>query len=939
MNTAKELIPIIHHVLCEEDVIESNSLEDQIVRNVMNYLEHLPTAFSGFHRSAFYEQLSELTKKIMIEKSQDIANVDIDQLTLEIGRIIEEQLHALSGDTALVNTNIQWAKGEKKENNFNSFSIFNFDDLPPLEALSDILEDIDENITSSIAWERLLTFDYHDLLEHPQWLSVIETLKKGLSDEQSLKEKALLTVYSICFRFLQAFNEYPQCGDLMSVLADHFVHLWTSISNPGFKTFTWSKLSEEVDGNIIWLECSQKLSRLTKAQLSLFNMLWKTYITSQHSFSPDTNNRLTSSFVYLLSNGMIKFENSSCPMLFTIAGNECLLNTVTAMVKSCDPFVFLHQDICCNFSTNLQLHLMDVLRYGKITKAFGHSDFHCLCVGLAIIHITMSSKFPKLYAIQGIVDPHSAKYDSETSDRSSTKLTSIEVPGTNQKYSILVCDHSQSSSNWGQIVSNRWKLYASRRHTIEKNPDDGFSLPLTEVLDDLLSSTKHLSASELTGRVEGHWVSLVDSFCEYFKINIVHCSQAEIHQNKASESSTATLVFKMFLNIIISLGEKCGVSLLFENSLQKLNELVLSFAGSVTLSVYSIDSSIVESLKRLLSLLSMLVAPLDDSSRSKHLVLCQMLLRMMLFNTDLLAKPAPYMLNFSELKSRRILSHYLILSQCRSSYHCRADSAMQLFHSINTLINYNASGIVTESDCTLLLLISSQLSLWSSLLDKQSLSTLVQLLLDRLTVDPFAFENQFSVLEVGTYRAFPLVVFEMLYGLIGLHYEHLFALVKVDEYLEGYHERLQRIPRVRVTLSSENVVPPNFTIEHRLKTFDFLSESSIGKFGSVVGGIYVDGERVLEIATRLLSPRVYALASLHLIEVDVLMRYILQYWFVPFVNGDVVYNFAKEWVAEGFSISNMVNFLVELTKNTIDAAVQHDLVGLENIFQHLLDNN
>jgi hypothetical protein len=84
---------------------------------------------------------------------------------------------------------------------------------------------------------------------------------------------------------------------------------------------------------------------------------------------------------------------------------------------------------------------------------------------------------------------------------------------------------------------------------------------------------------------------------------------------------------------------------------------------------------------------------------------------------------------------------------------------------------------------------------------------------------------------------------------------------------------------------------------------------------------------------------VYALASLHLIEVDVLMRYILQYWFVPFVNGDVVYNFAKEWVAEGFSISNMVNFLVELTKNTIDAAVQHDLVGLENIFQHLLDNN
>ena len=67
-----------------------------------------------------------------------------------------------------------------KKSTMQSFSLFDFDNLPEFEPLENTLELLRPNAYDNVAMEKLLKMDVHDLMDHPQWTELLDLLKPSL---------------------------------------------------------------------------------------------------------------------------------------------------------------------------------------------------------------------------------------------------------------------------------------------------------------------------------------------------------------------------------------------------------------------------------------------------------------------------------------------------------------------------------------------------------------------------------------------------------------------------------------------------------------------------------------------------------------------------------------------------------------------------------------
>jgi hypothetical protein len=91
---------------------------------------------------------------------------------------------------------------------------FDFDNLAPFGILSEVIEKMQLNPLEGI--KALIQFDYHDLVEHPQWNTLLPILTKIFQEISG--DEVIILFAVLCVRLLQAFpSNSPQLDDTLDL--------------------------------------------------------------------------------------------------------------------------------------------------------------------------------------------------------------------------------------------------------------------------------------------------------------------------------------------------------------------------------------------------------------------------------------------------------------------------------------------------------------------------------------------------------------------------------------------------------------------------------------------------------------------------------------------------------------------------------------------------
>lgn len=235
----EDIIPVIVEIIEESgENVFSESLEDTVV-SVLLSLECSYSNFDDlklvqFIRKLISEQIIQ-SKKVPIQGCESLRG--IDPIRKLITSTVSDAHRNLTNETAAFPADLLLLKypnndRNKKLKQTTSYS-FNFDDLPPMGILSDVLDllnpavvaasaknivldsEFDRSITAGL--KLLLEFDPADLLEHPQWHDLVKCLTCLCQYSPQLSSNCLVHLFATLFRLLQAFDGQSQIDDVLKL--------------------------------------------------------------------------------------------------------------------------------------------------------------------------------------------------------------------------------------------------------------------------------------------------------------------------------------------------------------------------------------------------------------------------------------------------------------------------------------------------------------------------------------------------------------------------------------------------------------------------------------------------------------------------------------------------------------------------------------------------
>jgi hypothetical protein len=128
-------------------------------------------------------------------------------------------------------------RSKKTKKASDQFFSLNFDNLPAYEPLEESLQLLRTGSHSSYlqGFQKLLNYDYNDLLENPQWIELMSFCEEKILPslvQSPDQEQLLLLIYSCFYRWMSCFpRSHFQSADLVRVLSNHFLSLSLSCSS------------------------------------------------------------------------------------------------------------------------------------------------------------------------------------------------------------------------------------------------------------------------------------------------------------------------------------------------------------------------------------------------------------------------------------------------------------------------------------------------------------------------------------------------------------------------------------------------------------------------------------------------------------------------------------------------------------------------------------
>ncbi len=920
-----DLVPIIHNILCE---VESRSEEDRKVA-VLHYLNNLSSSYSGFENTCIFQRLLTLVD------SENFGGNIVDVSSI-IRTEISGELLAISDDV-LLNTKIS-INPDKPNRSSNSFSVFNFDDFPPFESLEEVLREISQSITSAAAWERLLNFDYLDLLEHPQWYSVIDVLDRALNHKLVIKDKVLLTIYASCFRFLQAFGEHPQCGDIINLLTTHLLQEWISdnASKEG-KGDIFNTILNNSKKNGLWVGAKESLSQIARGRLTLFDLLLRTFVSSKNCLGNDMNHYLSSSFVWLLSYGSMKIDDVVCPILFILVGNHRFLDSLTTFLKLCDPFALFLQNYYCHFSSILTEYLNEAIRFGQQVEVPLRADFHLLSLGITELLLIILGIF------RGCNPEGKLWLDQGTVHLAASNFTSLHIQRTNKKVSILISANDFGNTEaCAQRLSDYWSDYLQYRSN-RKVSTDTFHV-WYQILSQLHLFAKHCTMDELCFNASNHWIRIVNEVCNFYKnSDLNYCLPGD------SANSDVTKILQVLIDTILLFGDRScedgEEGYLFQKGLCAITALLSSGALNSNVAILK-SNPLGEGFRRLYDMSSRKLSIGQEPQVVFRLYQCVFHI---FFNET---GSSSEVFRSTIVNMRPILKHQLIFSPHTTNNHPDQNYSANVVEAISCICESRLNICPSEIDATIMSLICSKVACLGVMLNQASCSKVITMFLLRLSRDPYAFENQYDFCSDTNDRSFQLMMFECAFKLTSL-FPSILSTIEFDEYLEGYHERLFYRPKSIFLEMSKNDIAGIISRSERstirrinhdtdISHCGFLDEDTIRSFSSCNGrsNAHVSfrnesnalGELdIIRESLKALPDLVIGQASMLHIELRHLMIFVLHSWFSPHIEGDDAVEIVGNWTRNRFDKAMVLSRLVEVTCKVVEFSTLHSLVGFEKV--------
>ncbi len=296
-------------------------------------LKQFDTIFSEFETT----QLAIFCKNTVCEQfsvSDDQNNLSIDKLlTTVVRKIVLSKLNDFLFAVS-VNDVVNFAsksteniyKKQKFTNYFQSIS-FDFDSIPPFEALEDYLSILSQhNDNNESRWNGLLKMELGDLKDHPQWSHLLVLLDQ--SSRVDFSEEFVCAIY---YRFLVGFRDEKQGLDIALATMNHLCDQWNN-------------------NNSLTGQCTN-----SKMHIALFKLVLKLSASALNNAQADQASCLLISVFKWLSIGLMEGGGALRVLQSALLVGSCWLRTASGLSKLLCGFfgqfhpVVLHCTASCGF--------------------------------------------------------------------------------------------------------------------------------------------------------------------------------------------------------------------------------------------------------------------------------------------------------------------------------------------------------------------------------------------------------------------------------------------------------------------------------------------------------------------------------------------------------------------------------------------------------------
>jgi hypothetical protein len=299
-----DLIPCIHKLRNDEKENELN--EEDEIEKIITSLKNLEFLSEDYEKFELVKNITNIIESFQISQNNDKDDINqnlnrkgisIENVRMQLLKDLIPSINSIT-DIEYLNTIMSNNQILKKHKSKGYFASFNFDDLPMIEPLELTLKLLRNDIHNEEALLKLFQYDPGELIEHPQWMDLIELLYQSITTKvnNTSNNDIIILVIKIHMRFVSSFNGL-QSIDLISNILKYLFQIWSC-----------NKKEENLKMNYNFMEIS-RFSNLTILQLESFTNVISTISKNFSSISDKVVDSLISSIMLILSYGIL--DNNS----------------------------------------------------------------------------------------------------------------------------------------------------------------------------------------------------------------------------------------------------------------------------------------------------------------------------------------------------------------------------------------------------------------------------------------------------------------------------------------------------------------------------------------------------------------------------------------------------------------------------------------------------
>ncbi|RYG94357.1 hypothetical protein EON65_57620, partial [archaeon] len=215
-----DLVPVIYRLRAlhrEQDGEKGSELE-----GIMMMLMNLDQHYSRAHILSLMKHIDEIiTDKVNSDISNMHNTIDAQAISLHIIAEVENQMRDVDPDIFTI-TNLPSVQPTSKY--VSLFDMYNFDDYEGYEGLDRTLEQLKSNPNDLSAWDKMLTNDPMDILEHPSFHDVQALLSTNLAKPRPNLD-VLTRIYALVAKYVVAYPNHFQGAQICKLFLTHLLNL------------------------------------------------------------------------------------------------------------------------------------------------------------------------------------------------------------------------------------------------------------------------------------------------------------------------------------------------------------------------------------------------------------------------------------------------------------------------------------------------------------------------------------------------------------------------------------------------------------------------------------------------------------------------------------------------------------------------------------------